>query len=190
MWLQDGVRGVCQVPHMCTDYSWFLLPSLCSNWRRVALAWMSHWEESKTLANYFAVCVETSSILREEAHRSLKAFWSMTVSSHMKAAGMGHFKMHAWGGHLPSRPWHHSGWHLTRAAVLELKLCCWVGGRPHISALPSYTPNIDVDRNVYHATDSQTSYEYFQTSKEFGGKKLIVHTKDTSASLCDEFLLF
>lgn len=38
----------------------------------------------------------------------------------MKAAGMGHFKMHARGGHLPSRPWHHHCWHLRLAAGLEL----------------------------------------------------------------------
>lgn len=46
-------------------------------------------------ANYFALHAETLSILREETNRSLKAFWSTTWSSHMKAAGMGHFKMHA-----------------------------------------------------------------------------------------------
>lgn len=61
MWLQDAVHLQhirCQVHRMSTDYSWCLLHMACSR-GMVALAWMSHWEERTTPANYFAMLAET-----------------------------------------------------------------------------------------------------------------------------------
>lgn len=62
-----GLRVVakCLVCAQITRDACFVHCAL-TDWRKVALVWMSHWEESKTLANYFALHVETLSILREK----------------------------------------------------------------------------------------------------------------------------